>query len=290
VGFKTPAKTPRTPHTPAAVRSPHERPIATPRRRSTPAAGVKPLWRSRAGDPSAEKANGEAKGRDANGFSTRTPAKTPSKSPASASTSKNPSKTPAAKSTTKKTFPTHAHARARSPLLAPQTNERSSRRRRRSPSPSPPPPKRSRAMKTPPPPTPPPPTHATHEEIEWIPLTVQPAALRKGARGGSSRRYYAGFTRWQAAEGAAAAVLQEFKVGDTVLLRAERSDLPPYVARLEALYEERGGAAAAAPPRAEARCRWFYRPEDTDFAMKDPREIFYSHVRGVADLPTPSSQ
>jgi hypothetical protein len=30
---------------------------------------------------------------------------------------------------------------------------------------------------------------------------------------------------------------------------------------------------------ARGRCRWFYRPEDTDFAMKDAREVFYSrHV------------
>jgi hypothetical protein len=122
--------------------------------------------------------------------------------------------------------------------------------------------------------------------MEWIPLSVQPPkGAAKGARGGGSRRYFAGFTRAAMAGGAAAA---EFKVGDTVLLRAERSDLPPYIARLEALYEER--AAPAATPRAEARCRWFYRPEDTDFAMKDPREIFFSHVRAVAAPPSPLTE
>lgn len=271
---------------PAAVRSPHERPIATPRRRSTPAAGVKSPWRSRGSDdPSAEGTGRQAKGRDVNGFSIRNPAKTPTKGTttrdaAPASTSKNPSKTPAAKSSSKKA-PTLA-ARARSPLLAPRTNEGASRRRRRSPSPSPPP-KRSRPPLTT---TTTAPLLPTHEEIEWIPLTVQPPkGAAKGARGGRSRRYFAGFTRRAQAGGAAG---EEFKVGDTVLLRAERSDLPPYVARLEALYEERAApaaAAAAAAPRAEARCRWFYRPEDTDFAMKDPREIFYSHVRGVSPLP-----
>jgi hypothetical protein len=42
-------------------------------------------------------------------------------------------------------------------------------------------------------------------------------------------------------------------VGDTVLLRAEPPHLPPYVARLEALYSEHA-TGAHGPARAEARC------------------------------------
>ena len=51
-------------------------------------------------------------------------------------------------------------------------------------------------------------------------------------------------------------------MGDTVLLRAEPPHLPPYVARLEALYSEHA-TGAHGPARAEARCG--HTPPERDF-------------------------